>query len=121
MKIKCLFVSILICLSSVIYLWVASLGFEAQNIRLEDYVSREDLVLWRGRDFKIDSRTGKTPVFAIQFWGMDKKLGVYRMSRNYDDLLEEINKGDLLKVYYKSNDNRTENVNIDLIQIEKDG
>ncbi|MDR2909750.1 MAG: hypothetical protein LBV47_00035, partial [Bacteroidales bacterium] len=39
----------------------------------------------------------------------------------YDDLLEEINKGDLLKVYYKSNDNRTENVNIDLIQIEKDG
>lgn len=111
----------LISMTSVIYLWVVALGFESQNIRLEDCDMIKSHVLWSGLDFQYDSKVGKSKVFAVRLYGMQKKLGVYRMSRNYDDLLNAIGEGDTLRMYYRGNGNRTENVNIDLIQIEKNG
>ncbi len=43
------------------------------------------------------------------------------MSKEYDDLISKININDELTVYYKENNNDSENVNIDLIQIERNG
>ncbi|WP_431242596.1 hypothetical protein ACQ9BO_22735 [Flavobacterium sp. P21] len=43
------------------------------------------------------------------------------MSKDYNDLLQKINIGDKVKVYYQANSNEDENINIDLIQLEKDG
>ena len=40
------------------------------------------------------------------------------MFKNYDKLLNDINIGDKLKVYYKPNNYKNENINIDVIQIE---
>ncbi len=41
------------------------------------------------------------------------------MSRNYDDLLREVEQGDVLTVYYRND--RSNEINIDLVQIEKEG
>lgn len=43
------------------------------------------------------------------------------MSKNYSELIEKIKPEDEIKVYYKSNSYKRENVNIDLVQIEKKG
>ncbi|MNQ04244.1 hypothetical protein D3C85_169580 [compost metagenome] len=43
------------------------------------------------------------------------------MSQNYNDLLQKVNIGDKVKVYYQANTNKDENININLIQLEKDG
>ena len=43
------------------------------------------------------------------------------MFRNYDKLFESIKIGDKIKIFYKPNIDKKENINIDIIQIEKDG
>jgi len=74
----------------------------------------------RGIDIRYGSKGKKDEVFYVKLKDLTKKLGVYRMSKNYDDLIKKINIGDQLTIFYYGNSNQTENVNIDLIQVERD-
>src|SRR5690606_24438945 len=67
------------------------------------------------------SKGRKSNVFYISLKDLDEDLGIYRMSKEYEDLLKKVNVGDKVKVYYRPSSNERENINIDLIQVEKDG
>ena len=51
--------------------------------------------------------------------GLDQSLGVYRRSGNYQDLLRQVEQGDVLTVYYRPD--YSNEINIDLVQIERGG
>jgi len=109
-------------LSLLILLFSFSLfiGLERQNIDLNNADKITGIVENRGIDLKYGSKGIPSDVFYIKLKGVDKKLGVYRISKNYDALFQKINVGDTLTLYYYDNDNQRENVNIDLIQVERD-
>ncbi len=104
---------------SIIYILVLRVGILEQNINLDNCSQLTGLVEDRGMDFRIGDKGRTTSVFYVKLAGLEEKLGIYRISGNYDDLLTKIRTGDNLKVYYFDNSNTTENVNIDLIQVEK--
>ena len=111
----------LVAFSSVIYFFLFYVGYKNSNINLNEIESKIGIVKEVGITQRIGSKDEKSKVFFIQFNNLEKKLGVYRMSKKYSELLENINLEDEIKVYYKSNRNKRENVNIDLVQIEKHG
>ena len=119
-KIAFIVSSILIFFLSLVFLCLAYFGIIEQNIDLDKCSQTTSLVDHRGMDFRIDSKNRKTEVFYIKLADLQEKIGVYRMSGNYEDLLSNIKAGDTLKVWYFDNSDETENVNIDLVQVEKD-
>jgi hypothetical protein len=66
-----------------------------------------------------NSSKQRAQVFYLKLQGLEQTLGVYRMSKNYDDLLSKVSKNDFLTVFFI--DDVTSDINIDLVQIEKDG
>ena len=104
--------TILILALSALYVLLIFIGFKGAIL--------SGIVEDRGIDFRYDSRHRRAKVFFVKLEGENKKLGVYRTFRNYGNLLNNIHIGDSIKVYYYDNNNLTENVNIDLIQIEKE-
>jgi hypothetical protein len=104
---------------TLLYIFCIYLGFKKQNIDLNTTNKIISIVENRGIDIRYGSKGKKDDVFYIKLENYDKKLGVYRMSKNYEDLIKKINIGDELEIYYYENSNRTENVNIDLIQVER--
>ena len=95
------------------------IGFEKQKIDLKKTKKITSTVEHCGIDFLRSSKGQKSNVFCIKLKDLDEKIGVYRFSKKYDELLNSINKGDTITAYYIGKFNRTENVNIDLVQIEK--
>lgn len=95
-----------------LFLLLSFIGYDNQKINLEDFTKYESIVTKKG--VGIESK-----VFYLKMNGLEKKIGVYRMFRNYDKLLQDIEVGDQLKIYYKPNENKNENINIDVIQIER--
>lgn len=118
-KTKHLINSILFGLTSIIYFFLAYIGYGKQNLDLSKYTQYENIVIDKGIDIHYSSKGKESDVFFISIEGLNEDLGIYRMSKNYDDLLKKINIGDTIKVYYRPNSNEAENINIDLIQIEK--
>ena len=112
--------SVLLASTSLIYFFLAYLGYKEQNLDLSDYDRYENIITHKGIGIHHGSRGRKSNVFCISLEGLDEKLGIYRMSRKYNDLLEKVNVGDRVKVYYRKNAEK-DNINIDLIQVEKDG
>ncbi len=112
--------SILFAFSSVLYFFLAYIGFENQNIDLNQFQQYENIITDKGIDIHYDSKGGESDVFYISLKGLDEDLGIYRMSKNYDDLLAKFKVGEKVKVYYKAS-NDLDNINIDLIQVEKNG
>ena len=106
---------------TILYGFLIRVGINKQNIDLLKLDNLKSIVENRGTDFRLGSKGRKTKVFFIKLEDLDKRLGIYRMSYTYDDLINKINVGDTLNVYYKQNSNKSENINIDLIQIEKNG
>jgi hypothetical protein len=104
---------------TLLYLFCIYLGLKKQNIDLNKTNKIIIIVENRGIDIRYGSKGKKDDVFYIKLENYDKKLGVYRMSKNYEDLIKKINIGDEVKIYFYENSNLTENVNIDLIQVEK--
>lgn len=123
MKVKLgrLIKSILFALTSIIYFFLAYIGYEKQNLNLCDYTQYENIVTNKGITTHYKDERSKANVFFISLMGMKEQLGIYRMTGNYEDLSEKIIIGDKIKVYYRPSTNKREKVNIDLIQIEKDG
>lgn len=101
------------------YLGLVNKGFKQQNINLNDYDKIQNILVDKGIDYRHGSRGRTDECFYILLKNYDKKLGVYRMVKDYQDLLNKFNIGDSLTVYFRDNDNKTENINIDLVQVEK--
>jgi hypothetical protein len=108
----------LILLSSTIYFFLAYHGYKKQNINLSDFSNHIGIVENTGETYRIGSKGRKSLVFFVDLSGLNQRLGIYRMTKNYEDLHKNIKTGDEICVYYESHKSK-ENVNIDLIQIEK--
>jgi len=113
--------SIFFASTSILYFILACSGYEKQNLDLTKYAQYENVVTDKGIDFHYGRYGRKSNVFYISLDGLDEDLGIYRMSKKYDDLLEKINIGENVKVFYQKSSNKSNNINIDLIQVEKDG
>ena len=111
--------SFIILILTVLYLLLIFAGIKGSNINLNKTDIISGVVEDRGIDLHHDHKHRSTKVFFIKIKGKDKKFGVYHTFRNYENLLNNINIGDSVKVYYYDNNNLTENVNIDIVVIEK--
>ncbi len=111
---------ILLLLVSTLYVFAFIAGFKSQNIELNKLHKISSIVENTGEIVRVGSK-GRPKVFFVKLAYLNKKLGVYRMSRNYNDLLSEISIGDSITAYYFESQNKRENVNISLVQIEKNG
>lgn len=120
-KTKHLLKSILFASTSILYFFIAYIGYGKQNLDLSECNQYENVITDKGIDIHYGSKGVESNVFYISLKNLDEDLGIYRMSKEYDDLLEKVNIGDKVKVYYKKSFDRKENININLIQVEKDG
>lgn len=120
-KTKHLLSSILFASTSILYFFLAYIGYGKQNLDLSKYAQYENIIIDKGIDIHYGSKGRKSNVFYISLKDLDEDLGIYRMSKEYEDLLKKVNVGDKVKVYYRPSSNERENINIDLIQVEKDG
>lgn len=112
--------TILVLLISLLYIILIKSGFEKSDINLQNCIKKTGIVEKFGIDFYRNGR-GKSDVFYIKLNTYKHKLGVYRASRNYKDLLNTVETGQVLKAYFFDHHNEHENVNIDLVQLEKNG
>ncbi|WP_262148451.1 hypothetical protein [Chryseobacterium foetidum] len=119
-KTKHLLNSILFASTSILYFFLGYIGYGKQNLDLTKYAQYENVITDKGIGIHYGSKGRKSNVFYLSLNGLDENLGVYRMSKEYDDLLKKIKIGERVKVYYQKSNNKTENINIDLIQVEKD-
>jgi hypothetical protein len=103
-----------------LFMLAAIICYDYQNINLNDYKRYENFVLESGVGFRYNEKR-KTEVFYMKLSGLDNKVGVYRISNNYDDLKNSITKGDKVTIYCKPTWDKKDSINIDLIQIEKNG
>jgi len=92
-------------------------GIKDQNINLAKLKKFTGEVISTGERTRYSKQNAK--VFFVSLKGLDQLLGVYRMSENYDDLVKQIEQGDTLTVYYRSDSSNE--INIDLVQIDKNG
>ncbi len=104
---------------TIIYIFCIYFGVKNQNINLNETQQIIGIVENRGIDIRFRSKGKKDKVFYIKLKELNKKLGIYRMSKNYNDLIRKINIGDQLTIYYFENTNQTENVNINIVQVER--
>lgn len=110
--------SIIIFLTSWIYFFLAYKGFSSQSIDIKTLDKFTGRVSERGVADRRSSKHIKR--FYLTIDGLSETLGIYRMEKNYSELIDKIQPGDIVTVYYlgKTTD---ENINVDLVQIEKDG
>ena len=111
--------STLIILLSFLYVFLIKIGIDKQNIDLEKVNRISSVVEHSGIDIHYGSKGRKSNVFYIKLKYLDEKVGIYRFSRKYEDLLKLVKAGDSITVYFSGKAKRRENVNINLIQIEK--
>ncbi|MFT3843805.1 MAG: hypothetical protein QM725_02035 [Lacibacter sp.] len=110
--------AVILFLTSFIYFFLAYKGYKKQHIDLSDCDRIVSMIIDKGVGYRYGSK-GKSKCFYIELSGVDKKLGVYRMRKNYDDLIKLFNVGDTVRAYFRNNSNQQENINIDLVQVEK--
>ena len=115
-KTKKIFYFVVICLSSGIYLALAYKGYKDQNIELKTLKTYTGQISSFGETIRKSGKS-RPKIFYVDIDGLEQRLGVYRMTRNYESILNKLNTGDTITVYYK-NQNPCD-VNIDLVQIEK--
>jgi hypothetical protein len=110
----------LIFLTSGIYFALAYIGYNEQDIelkRLSTYTGKIDNL---GVDYLVGAKGRRSLVFFIDLQGLDQRLGIYRMDKDYKDLYQLFTLGETITVYFQNHRN-SENININLIQIEKGG
>ena len=102
-----------------LFVVLTMLFYEEQKVNLSQYNKYESTVSDKGTALRYYNKKKNQKVFYIKLNGLDKKVGVYRIFKNYNDLLKNVNVGDKLKVFCKSNSEINENINIGVVQIEK--
>ena len=115
-KTKKTFYFLLIFLSSGLYFVLAYKGYKDQSIDLKTLKTYTGQVTSFGETIR-KSGKNRPKVFYVDIDGLQQRLGVYRMTRNYESIINKINTGDIITVYYK--DQNPCDVNIDLVQIER--
>lgn len=98
-----------------LFLLLTFIFYDKQRLSLEDLNVYENVVMQRGTT----SSEKDQKVFYFKLYGLEEKMGVYRKFKNYDNLLNNINVGDRLKIYYIPTFDKRENINIDVVQIDK--
>jgi hypothetical protein len=111
--------SAIIFLTSGIYFFLAYKGFSSQSVDIKTLDKFTGPVSERGVADRKSSK-GTSRVFYLTINGLSETLGIYRMEKDYAGLIDEIQPGDTLTVYYLSKAT-DENINIDLVQIERRG
>jgi hypothetical protein len=118
-RIKHILENIVLILFSFIYVFVIQIGLEKQNINLEKTSKATNVVENSGIGIHYGSKGIKSNVFFIKLKNIEEKFGVYRFSKNYNDLLQLVKIGDTITLYFNEDSYKKRNINIDLIQIEK--
>ena len=119
---KRLFGSTFLFLSSFLYFFLAYIGFKKQDINLKDYEKLTGKLIDKGIDFRYGSKGRKSECFYIYLDNLrNQKLGVYRFSKDYKDLENSFDIGDSVTVFFIDRPDKGENINIELIQAEKNG
>ena len=113
--------SILFASTSILYFFLAYIGYGKQTIDLSQKATYENIITNIDIGIHYGSKGRQSEVFYIMLKDLDEKLGIYRMSKNYDDLIDRLNVGEKVKVHYRPSTHKKGNINIDLIQVEKDG
>ncbi|UMY64661.1 MULTISPECIES: hypothetical protein [unclassified Flavobacterium] len=111
--------STLLIALSFLYVLLIKIGIDKQNIDLEKVNRISGVVEHSGIDIHYGSKGRTSDVFYIKLKYLDEKVGVYRFSGKYEDLLQLVKAGDSITVYVSGKANRRENVNSNVIQIEK--
>ena len=119
---KRFFRSTFLFLISILFFLIAYVGFKEQDLNLKDYEKLTGKIIDKGIDFSYSSKGKKFKCFYISLDNLsNQKLGVYRFSKNYEDLEQSVNIGDSVTVFFIDRPNNRENINTDLIQAEKNG
>ena len=117
-KIKHTIYSVLILSTSSIYFILAYKGFNSQKIDYKTLEKHTGTVIERGITERKSGRHYAT-VFYVSITGLNQILGLYRMDKDYSGLIDKLRPGEVITVYFINRPNDT--INIDLVQIEKDG
>lgn len=102
-------------LLTIIFSLCILIGFESQNLDLKEADKITSIVADRGIDSgrRIKGETAK--IFYIKLKDLDQRLTVFRTFRNYDALVQKINIGDTVTVYYYSRIYPKKNIDFTLL------
>jgi hypothetical protein len=118
-KIKYTIYSIIILSTSGIYFLLAYKGYASQTIDIKTLNKFTGTVIERGTANRKSGRR-VSRVFFVKIDGLRETLGIYRKEGNYSGLVGQIQPGDTVTVFYLGT-STDESINIDLVQLEKDG
>ncbi len=113
-------ISALLFLSSFVYCYLAYIGYKDQHIDLSECSKVTSVIIDKGLEHRRETK-GPSLCFYLSLEGSSKKLGEYRWWKNYDDLDDKFHAGDTVTAYFLDNHNAGESINIDLVQVEKNG
>ena len=108
---------------SVIFLLKIGMRRQHSELELRDTIKIEGTVESVGiiRQ-RLQIRGRRDPlIFSIQLSDRDERFNVFRQNEDYADLIENIQVGDRLIVYFRRNNSQRENRNVGVVQIEKNG
>jgi hypothetical protein len=115
-KFKMTFLSVVLVALLGIMLILIYRGYKDQHIQLSNLERHTGKVISVG---KTQRKASTSTVFYMQLEGLSERVGLYRISKNYDDLINDIKIGDKITIYFKAQNG--EDLNIELVQIEKEG
>ena len=106
---------IFIFLGFLLFSLVAFIGYDNAFAKLSDYKIIQNQVVEKGF-----SKTKKdSKIFYFKVFQSKENFAVYRITKNYEELNNEINIGDKIKVYFQPSNPNSKDYNLDVIQIEK--
>jgi hypothetical protein len=106
---KKIFELIIIAFGIVLFLLLAFIGYKNIVFNLSDFKQYENVVTFKGEMY--------TKRFYLNLMGSDKTFTLHRISKDYNDLLQEIEIGDTVRIYFQENEKA--NQFIEIIQLEK--
>lgn len=107
-------------LSSFLYFFLAYDAFKKVSKTLSEYESLTSVIVDKGQDYRYGSKGKRSLCFFVYLDNLrNQKLGVYRFSKDYSDLDNSLLIGDTVTVFFIDRPDKGENINIDLIQLNK--
>ena len=116
MTFKNIFVLIILISLCGLYSLLIRKGLRNQDLNLKTIQSFKGVVSNLGETVRTSGKYD-SKVFFLKLTGLAQTLGVYRKNKDYSSLINQINVGDTLTIYFKTGE--PEDVNIDLVQIER--
>ncbi len=95
------------------------IGSEGQNLDLKEADKITSIVEDRGIDSGRGIKGETAEIFYIKLNDLNQRLTVFRTFRNYEALVQQINIGDTVTVYYYSYLYPKKNIDVTLLQLER--